>query len=199
MSTPELEQAIAAARFRGIEKDVTEVLSRMLNVPPEVVARVVYAWETISDKRLVKPFDDQQQDLFGELEHGGDIPDDVRNAIDHNLARAFRRIAIRWRMERGIPLEVPFDKLVPESEPSKICNGCTWRLECVRDLLSTPARCLGGAVTYGKDQPKPERPSRMFQHLLATVTPIKLEDAVVTVTAEHPQGTYVVNVLDVRV
>jgi hypothetical protein len=200
MSTPELEQAVAASRWRGVERDFTEVIARMFDVDPAVVARIVYVWETLSDKRLIHSTESEMQDLVGELKHGGDIPDDLRSAIEHTAARAFKRIAIRWRMEREMFLEVPFEKLVPASNPSRMCDGCVWQFECVRDSLSTPKDCLKSKLVYCKDQPDPRKPTaRKFQHQYASVTPLKLEDAVVRVSAEHPRGTYTVNIMDVRI
>jgi hypothetical protein len=198
MSTPELEQALAATRWRGVEQDFTEVISRMFDVTPEIVARVVFAWEVLTSKRLERGEESQLLDLIGELRSGGDIPEETRRAIEHTAARAFRRVAIRWRMERDMFLEVPFDKLVPASNPSRMCDGCVWRFECVRDGLSTPQQCRAGKHVYCVEQ-YDGKPTRQFQHKLASVKPLKLEDAVVTVSAEHPRGTYTVNIMDVRI
>lgn len=198
MSTPELEQAIAAARWRGAEKNFLEVISRMLDVDPAIVARVVYAYEVLGDKTLVLNHGSQLTDMIGELQSGGDIPEDARRAIEHAAARAFKRVAIRWRMEEGLNVEVPFDKLVPRTAPMTMCDGCTWRLECVRDGLSTPQKCLQGIAVLAREQPDPKK-LRSIQYRYASVKPVKLDDAIVTVEALHPRGTYVVNVLDVRV
>lgn len=198
MSTPELEQAIAASKWRGAEQDVQEVLAKMFGTDPEVVARIVYAWETLKDKKLVAGDSNQFADLFHGLGCGDTLNDEIRSAIEHTAARAWRRIAIRWRMERNLYIEVPFNKLVSIQEPSRMCDGCSWQLECVRDMLSTPEQCLRGKHVYCKDQ-YDGRPMRMFQHNFASVLPLKLDDVVVTVRAEHPRGTFVINVMDVRV
>lgn len=198
MSTPELEQAIAAARWRGAEANFTEAIAKMLETPPEVVARVVFAWETMKHQRLAYPIGDQLEELRGELEHGRDLPGETCNAIEHAAARALRRMAIRWRMMRGLALEVPFKKLVPAEKPDRICEGCPHQLECVRDFLSTPDKCLGGARVLPRDQPDATK-TRFFQHQNASVKAIKLVDNVVTVTADHPRGTFRVSVMDVLV
>lgn len=198
MSTPELEQAIAAARWRGAEENFTEAIGKMLDTPPEVVARVVFAWETMKQQRLAHAVEGQLESLRGELEHGGSLPNETCQAIEHTAARAFRRMAIRWRMERDLPLEVSFKKLVPADRPDRVCDGCPHQFECVRDFLSTPQRCLSGERVTPRDQPNPKK-LRWFQHQNALVKATKVEDNIVTVTADHPRGTFRVSVLDVFV
>lgn len=196
MSTPELEKAISASKWRGAEKNILEIICKMFEVDAAVVQRVVMAWELLKDKKLRHGTDGQLADMFDGLGTGEHLDFKVVQAIEHMAARAFRRCAIRWHMEQGLHLEVPFDKLIPYEQRSRICNGCAWQLECVRDMLSTPEQCHQGKWIICKDQPDRNK-TRSFQHKLAGVVPIKLDDATVTVTAEHPRGTYVVPIMDV--
>jgi hypothetical protein len=202
MSTPELEQAIMAARWRGAEANFTEAIAKMLEMPPEVVARVVFAWEAMKRQPLADPIEDQSEvpikALRGELEHGGDLPRKTRYAIEHAAAWALRRMVIRWRMERDLALQVPFKKLVPAERPDRICEGCLHQFECVRDSLSTPNKCLDGARVLRRDPPGAKK-LRFFQHQNASVKAVKLDDNVVTVTTDHPRGTFRVSVMDVLV
>lgn len=198
MSTPELEQAIAAAKWKGTEANFTEAISKMFDVPPEVVARVVFAWETLRNQCRVHAIEGQMDVLCGGLEDGDDLPEEIVRAIKHATARALPRMAIRWRMERGLFLEVPFNKLVPADKPDRICDGCPNQLECVRDMLSTPARCLRGERITPRDQADPRR-LRYIQHQNAQVKAVKIHGDIVTVEAEHPRGIFHVGVLDVLV
>lgn len=198
MSTPELEQAIAASRWHGAEANFTEAISKMLDVPPAVVARVVFAWETMKKQPLTRPIVGQMDILRDKLQDGAGLPPETHQAIEHAAVYAFRRMAIRWRMERGFFLEVPFKALVPANKPDRVCDGCPLLFECVRDALSTPEKCLTGETVYAKDQPDPKR-TRFFAHQNASVKPVRLVGNVVTVTADHPLGVHTVNVMDVLV
>lgn len=198
MSTPELEQAIAAEKWKGAPGTIAEAIADVLSVDVDTVARVVYAWEAVRDLGLVNAYDDQCADMFAGVGAGDPLPPDVRRAIMHTTARAFRRVAVRWRMEHGLHLDVPFNKLLAHHEHRRMCDGCTWQLECVRDMLSTPAKCYEGKYVVCKDQPYHDT-TRQFRHQYARVEPLRLKDATVIVRAEHPRGTYEVNLMDVRV
>jgi hypothetical protein len=198
MSTPELDQAIASSKWKGAERDVQEIIAKLLDADPAIVARVVYAWELLKEKRLIHD-DGQLADMFAGLGCGDPINDpEVRHAIEHGVARGFRRAAIRWRMEQGSMLEVEFKKLVPATAKSRMCDGCIWQLECVRDMLSTPEQCWNGKYVFCVEQ-FDGKASRRFQHQYAIARPVKLEGALVTVECDHPRGTFVISVMDVRI
>jgi len=198
MSTRELEQALAASKWKGAEKNVAEVIAKMFGFPVDIVERVVFAWETVKTEKFISDYDGQRDDVFGSVESGANIEDEIRSAIKHGMFRGLRRTAIRWHMENGKMLEVEFKKLVPKDKPAGMCNGCKWQLECVRDMLSTPERCWNGVHVYCKEQ-YDGKASRIFQHNIAIVRPLKLEGNIVTVEADHPRGTFAINVMDVRI
>lgn len=195
MSTPELERAIAAARWQGAEASVSEAIGKMLDLDPAIVARVIFAWTEMKDG--AGSFDERAwlADQCVGLQEGVDLPPDVASAIERATVYAIRRMAIRHCMERGKPVQVPFSRLVPADTPSRICDGCLWQLECVRDFLSTPQSCLAGKVVLPRSHGPDDR--RMAQHVHATVKPTKLSTTTVTVVAEHPRGTYEIGLLDV--
>lgn len=198
MSTPELEKALAAARWKGIEKTVAEVIARMLQVDPGTVMRVIYAWECARDCKFSQDSEHgRREDLFDGIEEGERLDNEVAKAIYHAAVRGMRRARIRWEMEHGCVLEVPFNKLVPHTEAGKLCNGCIWQFECVRDSLSTPQQCWNGKWIICQEQPEDGK-TRSFQLKYAVVTPIKLDDTHVTVTSAHPRGTFKVSIMDVR-
>lgn len=195
MSTPELERAIAAARWQGAEASVSEAIGKMLDIDPAIVARVVFAWTEMKDGTRNLGERAWLADQCVSLQEGVDLPPDVANAIDRAVTYAIRRMAIRHCMEQDQPIRVPFVKLIPASTPSRVCDGCLWQLECVRDFLSTPQRCLAGKVVFPRNHGPDDR--RKTQHVHATVKPVKLATATVSVVAEHPRGAFEVDLLDV--
>lgn len=195
MSTPELERAIAAARWQGAEASVSEAIGKILDVDPAIVERVVFAWTEMKDG--AGNFGERAWlvDQCVSLQEGVDLPPDVASAIDRAVTYAIRRMAIRHCMERNQPIRVPFSKLVPAGTPSRICNGCLWQLECVRDFLSTPQSCLAGKVVLPRNHGPDDQ--RKAQHVHATVRPVKLATVTVSVVAEHPRGAFEIDLMDV--
>lgn len=190
MSTPELEQALAAAKWKGAEQTLSEVIAKTLDVDIEVVRRVVYAWDQIRNRRFPKLEKPELVDcLFDGLGHGDHIDDDVKEAIVDALDLGVRRSYVRQAMLHNRKLDVAMATLIPEKEVRRVCDGCPTQVVCVMNMLMTPEKCRKG--DYVKHE------GRYIQYAMVKVTPRKLVGNHVTVEADHPRGTYKLNITDI--
>lgn len=176
--TDALNQALSEQRMGGAEKSVLEIIAKALDVPLEIVHRVIYAYEGLTNhhiNHLPGIHVTSPADSWGDLIESAE----VRQAIDKHMEAGARRYMVRWAIENEKTLEVSPQALLPASDLGKICNGCPIRMECALESLHTPEQC------YGVDG----RGGRLYR---LTVTPLRIHRGKVDVKATQPMGEYTV-------
>ena len=134
MPTERLRQALRETNVAGVERDFTEVLARMFDLPVPVVARIVYAIEAA--KHPVSWHLGQER--AAEL-----IPDPaLRNAIRQQASAGATRVHLRKLQIEGKQVSVPTMELIQPDVPERLCEGCKHSLTCAVDGRSTPEDCL---------------------------------------------------------
>lgn len=178
--TDALDQALSEQRMGGAEKSVLDIIAKALDVPLEIVHRVIYAYNGLTnnyinhlpDIGITSPAKDWS-DLIESYE--------VRLAIDKHMEAGARRYMVRWAIENKKTLEITPQALLPVSDRGNICNGCPVRMECVINSLYTPEQC------YGVDG----RGGRIHR---LSVTPLRIHRGKVDVKAIQPMGEYTVSI-----
>jgi len=175
MPTEELRQALRVANVAGVETNFAEVLARMFDLPPPVMARIVYAIQHV--KHPVTWHADSPEWVAL-------IPDrEVRDAIRSQANTGALRVYLRKMQLQGRQVRV-LTKAMTSRDSGDICNGCPLSMSCVADSLSTPTACWDG-----------EGPAEKWQRVtLVRVSP----DNTVIVRADQPTGQHVLSVHDVE-
>lgn len=182
MPTEALRQALRAVNVTGVERDFAEVLAKMFDLPVPVAARVLYAIESVKDSVTWHLGVDRAAEL---------IPDhEVRRAIREQANAGALRVHLRRLQLAGTQVKVRTKVLVPEDDPSRICEGCPRTIECVAEMLSTPEKCVAHLeVGY----------ARGFVDFRQTVTLVRVTPGGrVTVKAAQPLGEHELSASDVE-
>jgi hypothetical protein len=163
--TDALNQALSEQRMDGAEKNALEVIARAFELSPEIVYRVIFAFEHLRQTAWVSGSDiDGWEGLIED--------DEVCVAIREHMTAGARRVMLREAIERGMGLFVSTDELIGPADSLKICNGCPTRLECVAESLFTPDQCFTSRLTR------------------VLVVPLRMYKGKVDVVATQPQGRY---------
>lgn len=168
MPTDELKQALRTANIRGAEKDLIEVIARMLDAPIPLVARVVYAATRVQEQN-------------NRIDWDRYFSTALRQAIANQAGAGMARVTVRETIHRNGYVMVWVDAMVPESAPDKICEGCPKSLECVSESLHKPSDCRVGKGAWAKS---------------LEAKPIKINGDEVTVDCAHPKGRFTLNIKD---
>lgn len=162
MTLDTLNQALEEQKMCGVEKDIIEVIARIVDVSPAIAARMtlimrclpahlglyIQSWDKYLDKELQEA---------------------IKLATDNGL----RRLLIRDAITRSGTITIAAKHLFPAGgEPRRICRGCTRSLACIAGGMRTPAQCLEEGVA-------------VFP--LRFVTPKQVE-----VECAHPAGRFIV-------
>lgn len=174
MPTERLMQALRETNVAGVERDFAEVLARMFDLPVPVVARMIYAIETVKHPVTWHLGLDRATAL---------IPDpELRDAIRQRANAGAARVYLRKLQLEGRQVTVLTKALVSQSEPARICEGCKHSLSCIPDSLSTPEQCVENlSVEIGKGYV-----DRKQKVTLLRVTP----DGRVRIRADQPMGEH---------
>lgn len=182
MPTEELEQALLEAKWGSAEADTIDVVARLLELPREAVVRVQYAFQAAATMRLTAV-------MSGEDE----IPEEVQNAMKAKLRRGLLRTRVRYALLNEEHMYAHPRALIKDA--SGICNGCPFSIECVTKSYSTPDRCFKGGPPSRIDERDGREPTPMrFSKGGALVTPLRIRGDTVTVTSDHPRGTFDIDV-----
>jgi len=186
MPTKELEVALEAAKWGNAERDLIDVVARVLEAPENLVERVLYAAgaaRTYATGRRLPMADDAFRGvgLSQELARG------IAAAVYMGMARAAVRSCIEYKdtMRCGV------DTLIADCV--RICEGCPISLHCVAHSLSSPSVCFDLGLPAGIFRTYTLSRS---DDRTTTVTPLKIDGDTVTVSCEHPKGTYQVQAKD---
>lgn len=188
MSLDELEQALFAAKWGDAEEDGIEVVARVLQLPVAAVERVLFA------ARVAK---ECQRGKFSQLtEHMGDGPSldyDLKRAISDAVETGLKRARVRYALQNDGKLYVKPSKLVGD-RVRDICDGCPLSIECATFSVSTPETCVSRGVLE-----RIEYNDGRLANLRRSccVTPTKIVGNKVTVTCDHPRGTWTLDVEDI--
>lgn len=185
MSLVALEQALLESKWGTAEIDAVEVVARMLSLPREAVVRVEFALEAARNAGLgrVEP-----------NEH--EIPDDVQAAMKTQVRRGLHRVRVREAIRDDALMYAPVSRLVTEAK--NVCRGCQFSIDCVVKNHSTPAQCFKSGPPM---RIKPLEDGRYQITRLSRggtpVTPLRIRGDRVSVTCEHPKGSFDLDVGDV--
>jgi hypothetical protein len=162
MTLDTLNQALEEQKMCGVEKDIVEVIARIVGVSPAVAARMTFIMRCLP-AHLGLYIQSWDEHLDTELQEA------IKLATDNGL----RRLLVRDAITRSGTVTIVAKHLFPAGgEPRRICTGCTRSLACIAEGVRTPERCLEeGAVVYP----------------LRFVTPKQVE-----VECAHPAGRFVV-------
>ncbi len=174
MPTERLKQALRETNVAGVEKDFAEVLAGMFDLPVPVVARIVYAIETVKHPVTWHLGHDRSVEL---------IPDPVlRDAIRTKANAGAARIHLRKLQLAGIQVSVLTKELIPPGEPGRVCEGCKHSMTCIPHNLSSPEQCVGN-LTVGY--------ARGYVSLTQKVTLLRVTpDGRVRIRASQPIGEH---------
>lgn len=190
MSLAELEQAVFATKWGNAEEDAIEVIARAMELPVGVVERVLFAAGAVRERRK------RGQQKFGQLSEsmfeGPTLPLELREAIGHAVESGMKRAAVRHVIQNDYKLYVRPSKLVGD-RPRDICNGCPHSIECLMIEASTPEKCVKRGVL---DHIRREGDRVADMRRSCIVTPQKIVGDKVTVTCDHPTGTWTLDVED---
>ncbi len=182
MPIEELEQALQKAKWGDAEEDVVEVIARLFEIPRELVVRVEYAFHAAQNMRLGSVY-------LGEDE----IPPEVQDAIKTKVRRGFLRTHVRECIRDEKNMFTKVKSLI--KDPKNVCKGCPFSLACVTKSYSTPKECFKSGVPVRVDEERGPVPILMrLTSGGALVRPIRIKGDTVTVTCEHPHGTFNVDV-----
>jgi hypothetical protein len=160
--TDALNQALSEQRVDGAEKDAFEVIAKLLDLPVEMVYRVIFAHENTPRQAVDRDVP------WGEL-----IPSsDVRAAIKKQMRVGANRVIIRRAIENGEHIPVPVKLLIGPDEKVKICSGCPMQFECIAGSLHTPDECYDNLRSS------------------VSVVPLRINKGQVDVKANQPLGKY---------
>lgn len=187
MSLDDVEQALFESKWEDAERDAIEVIARMLELPENVVERVMHAAEFIRKRRGF-------YQVKRSLDEGSSLDGQLKKAIEHAAERGIRRAWVRWAILNNAPLSVHPSRLTDDVR--RICDGCPVSLECAVSNFSTPKDCHKKgpplAVQRFPDGWRIERNDGGT----ARCTPLRLKNNMVQVSCEHPRGTWTIDVLD---
>lgn len=182
MSIKDLEQALLDAKYQGHPKTFVEAIAKMVDIPEAAVERVIFAWQTLRNRSY-----DQE---CSKAEEGEGLGDVLCTAIEDKMEGIALAISIYEAMQCNKKIHVKVRSMVSPDAINNICNGCPTSWECLRNQWSSPQACYEGA----KDNSFYINMINMHRR---PVTPLKVIGSKVTVQAEHPKGTYVVDLDDV--
>ena len=162
----ELSQALNEQKMCGAERNVIEVLARVLNVSFAIAARMAFAIQCLPHD--VGPLGIYIQSWDDYLD--AELQDAILLAINNGL----RRLLVRDAITRSGTITIAAKCLFPsEEDPRCICNGCSHSLTCIADGINTPEECL--------------ETSFVVVYPLRFVTPKQVE-----VECVHPAGRFIV-------
>lgn len=173
MPTEQLKQALRETNVAGVEKDFAEVLARMFDLPVQVVARLMYAIETVKHSVTWHLGHDRAIEL---------IPDaELRNAIRTQANAGAARTYLRQLQLKGRQVTVLTRLLVPTDDPGRICEGCPHSMSCIAESLSSPGKCVDAL----------SNPAKGWVDKKQTVTLLRVTPSGrVTVRAKQPLGDH---------
>jgi len=179
-----LEQALLEAKWGNAEADAPEIISRLLEIPREVVVRVEFAFHALQEMRQGRVYLGQDE-----------IPDDVQEAMKNRLRRGLLRSQVREAILNDKPMYTKAKTII--DKPEKVCRGCRFSLECVTENHSTPKDCFkaGPPATIRKHDNGHVSLMR-FTRGGVMVLPKRIRGDLVTVECTHPAGTYDIDVGD---
>lgn len=199
MPTEALEQALRKAKWGSAEEDAIEVIAQMFGASREVVSRVLYA------ASIVRAIPNGHHTLRT-LDHGPDLSQELRDAIQVNVMAGVARTRVRWAIDNEKPLRVYVQHLI--KDPGDICNGCPVSIQCISEELSTADKCYRAGPPRGLTQIGTTSPAKPLGHQYvvereyngaALVWPKKLKGNTITATCLHPKGTYTIDVDKVEI
>ena len=165
--TPELQAALEKQKVDDAEEDLLEVICRALEIPRPLLARVLYAYQYLTQELKTYPQN------FSDEAWLQDLPsDELREALQRAMMQGARRVVLRRAILAGQPVSIKTSALIPHSQVSEICNGCPERMPCVAENRSTPQQCW----EWRKDS--------------LLVYPLKLKGNTVEVEAQQPAGRH---------
>jgi hypothetical protein len=192
MPTKELEDALKASKLGNAERDLIDVIARVLEMPENLVERVLYAAETGRGCETARACEEA---VLTNCFEGESLDPDLKRGIQEAVRAGVARTVARWHIANEQAAHCPVDKLI--SDPAKVCDGCPISLACVAHSLSTPQRCveLGPPTGWGRVGRSAHGLER-HNGSCARIVVLKIVGDTVTVTCEHPKGTYQVQAKD---
>lgn len=191
MSLEDLEQALFAAKWGNAEENGIEVVARVLELPVIVVERVLFAARCAKDSTVRKHRFSQ---LVASMDEGPTLSYELRRAIDDAVQTGLKRAAVRHAIQNDAKIYVRPSKLVGD-RPRDVCNGCPHSIECVLVGASTPEKCVKKGV-LDRIEREGDRIKELRRYCVTT--PAKLLGNKVTVSCEHPAGTWTLDIEDVE-
>jgi hypothetical protein len=192
MPTKELEDALAASKLGNAERDLIDVIARMFEIPENLVERVLYAGE------VARSGDMTAVDAAFE---GESLDPKLKQGIIATVHAGMARVTVRLAIHNGRWVLCPVGKLI--RDPVKICDGCPISLACIAHSLSTQDICHAlGPPTSARSRTRQSATDvelERYSDGCARVTPLKIVGDTVTVSCEHPKGTYQVQAKDLRI
>lgn len=187
MSLDALEQALFAAKWGDAEENAIDVVARALELPSGVVERVLFAARCAKEAAKYK-----FSQLTESMNDGPTLDYELRRAIADAVKTGLKRAAVRLVIQNDYRLQVEPSKLVGD-RPRDICNGCPHSIECVTFSVSTPEKCVKKGV-LDRIEREGDRVKDLRRY--CSVKPIKMAGDKVTVTCDHPPGTWTLDVED---
>ncbi len=166
-----VKRALLAQRVANAEHDFIEVISRALDLPAGLLARVFYAYEMLKNREGLST---EVPDWEGLLPD-----DDLRQAIQKAMVDGARRVRIAEAIRRGQTLTVRPEQLVPPNQKHKLCHGCPERIECTAGRLYTADECYSS------------------RRLRLQVVPLRMTATELEVEAQQPPGRHTIPLKDI--
>lgn len=192
MSLDKLEQALFEAKWGDAEEDGIDVVARMFELSREAVERVLFAASIVRKKQ-------KYTQLVQHMDDGPALDSELREAIKAHVERGFHRAMVRFAIQNNAALYVRARKLIGK-DTGRICDGCPFSIDCVVNDISTPPKCAkSGPPQEVRQDPHDEHKYQLFHYTNggAQVRPQRIQGDAVTVTCEHPRGTWTIDVMDV--
>lgn len=210
MSLDELNRRLEKAWVSRLEEDHADVIARALDLPREAIQRVSLAVRVLE---LVLEHGGPSGDLKEEVVlkwvrnrprirpdhslYGSEtIPAAVEAAIVALLLDGLGRHKVRQAVEAGAHVNVR-PQALPGVDASRICDGCPGSIACLADNYAKPEDCLEGARPL-KAPVSRGIPKVSGSWVRATPVSVSRDGRKVTVTCEHPRGTYIVDASEIK-
>ena len=196
MTTKELETAIKASKLGNAERDLIDVLARMFEIPENLVERLLFAAHVAGNTGHRHRCFEAHRAIHADSFHGVSLDPALRQGIKDAVCAGMGRAAARWHITTETPTKCPPDRMI--ADPARICDGCPISLACVARDLSSPRSwmelgpptgvCSRGGVSFAMLERK--------NGAYAKVTVLKIVGDVITVSCEHPKGTFEIQAKD---